>query len=44
LGGITRARERLGYEPVRDVFAKVAVPVADLLTRDAFVGRWRLMV
>lgn len=42
-GGITRARERLGYEPVRDVFGKAAVPVADLLTRDAFVGRWRLM-
>lgn len=42
-GGITRARERLGFEPVRDIFAKVAVPVADWLTRGAFLGPWRLM-
>jgi hypothetical protein len=42
-GGITRARERLGFEPVRDIFATVAVPVADRLTRGAFVGPWRLM-
>ncbi|HEX4099229.1 MAG TPA: transposase domain-containing protein [Pseudonocardiaceae bacterium] len=42
-GGITRARERLGCEPLRDIFAQVAVPVADPLTRGAFLGRWRLM-
>jgi hypothetical protein len=42
-GGITRARERLGYEPLRDIFARVAVPVADQLTRGAFLGPWRLM-
>jgi hypothetical protein len=42
-GGITRARERLGYEPLRDIFAQVAVPVADQLTRGAFLGAWRLM-
>jgi hypothetical protein len=42
-GGITRARERLGFEPVRDIFAWVAVPVADQLTRGAFLGGWRLM-
>jgi Insertion element 4 transposase N-terminal len=36
-GGITRARERLGFEPLRDVFARVAVPVADQLTRGAFL-------
>jgi hypothetical protein len=42
-GGITRARERLGSEPLRDIFARVAVPVADLLTRGAFLGAWRLM-
>ena len=42
-GGITRARERLGFEPLAGVFAKVAVPVADLLTRGAFLGSWRLM-
>ena len=42
-GGITRARERLGYELLRDIFARVAVPVADQLTRGAFLGPWRLM-
>src|SRR5215472_17987562 len=30
-GGITRARERLGFEPVRDIFARAAAPVAGLL-------------
>ena len=42
-GGITQARRRLGAEPVRRVFERVAEPVADLLTRDAWVGSWRLM-
>jgi Insertion element 4 transposase N-terminal len=42
-GGITGARERLGYEPLRDVFSRVAVPVAGQLTRGAFLGPWRLM-
>lgn len=42
-GGITQARRRLGYEPVRGLFAAVAVPVAEALTRGAFVGLWRLM-
>jgi hypothetical protein len=42
-GGITRARERLGVEPLAGIFAQVAVPVADQLTRGAFVGPWRLM-
>jgi hypothetical protein len=42
-GGITRARERLGSEPLAGVFARVAVPVADQLTRGAFAGPWRLM-
>jgi hypothetical protein len=42
-GGLTRARERLGYEPLRDIFAQVAVPVADPLTRGSFAGAWRLM-
>ena len=32
-GGITQARQRLGYEPLRELFAQVAVPVAGLLTR-----------
>jgi hypothetical protein len=42
-GGVTRARERLGFEPLRDIFARIAVPVADQLTRGAFLGGWRLM-
>jgi len=42
-GGITRARERLGAGPLRDIFARVAVPVADQLTQGAFLGPWRLM-
>jgi Insertion element 4 transposase N-terminal/Transposase DDE domain len=42
-GGITRARERLGFEPLAGIFAQVAVPVADQLTRGAFLGPWRLM-
>jgi hypothetical protein len=42
-GGITRARERLGFEPLAGIFARVAVPVADPLTRGALLGPWRLM-
>ena len=30
-------------EPLRELFAKVAWPVAGLLTRSAFLGGWRLM-
>jgi hypothetical protein len=42
-GGITQARQRLGFEPVKELFAQVAVPVAEELTCGAFVGSWRLM-
>ncbi len=42
-GGITQARQRLGHEPLRELFAQVAVPVADLLTRGAFLAGRRLM-
>jgi hypothetical protein len=42
-GGITQARQRLGYEPVKHLFAEVAVPVAEELTRGAWLGPWRLM-
>lgn len=42
-GGITQARARLGFEPVKELFDRVAVPVADELTRGAFLGPWRLM-
>jgi len=42
-GGITQARQRLGYEPLRELFSQVAVPVAAQLTRGAFLAGWRLM-
>ncbi len=42
-GGITQARARLGYEPVAELFATLAVPVAGELTRGAWLGPWRLM-
>ena len=42
-GGITQARQRLGHEPLKELFAQVAVPVADQLTRGAFMGQWRVM-
>jgi hypothetical protein len=42
-GGITQARQRLGPEPLAEVFGQVAVPVAELDTAGAFLGPWRLM-
>jgi hypothetical protein len=42
-GAITQARQRLGPEPVAEVFSQVAEPVADLDTIGAFLGPWRLM-
>jgi len=42
-GGITQARQRLGSAPLRELFSQVAFPVADVMTRGAFLGRWRLM-
>jgi len=42
-GGITQARQRLGPEPMKELFAQVAKPVADMVTAGAFLGRWRLM-
>src|ERR1022692_2749390 len=42
-GGITRARQRLGCEPMRELFSRVAAPVADELTAGAFPGPWRLL-
>jgi hypothetical protein len=42
-GGITQARQRLGYEPMKELFCQVAVPVAEELTAGAFLGPWRLM-
>jgi hypothetical protein len=42
-GGITQARQRLGHEPLAELFSQVAAPVAEELTRGAFLGPWRLM-
>ncbi|WP_370943906.1 transposase domain-containing protein [Amycolatopsis sp. cg5] len=42
-GGITQARQRLGAEPLAEVFDQVAVPVAEEFTQGAFLGSWRLM-
>ena len=42
-GAVTQARQRLGPEPLAEVFGQVAVPVADLDTIGAFLGPWRLM-
>jgi len=42
-GGITQARQRLGHEPLVELFSQVAAPVAEELTRGAFLGPWRLM-
>jgi hypothetical protein len=42
-GGITQARQRLGSQPLEHLFEAVAVPVADTLTRGAWVVGRRLM-
>ncbi len=42
-GGITQARQRLGCEPLKELFSEVAVQVAGEETAGAFLGPWRLM-
>jgi hypothetical protein len=42
-GAVTQARQRLGAEPMAELFAQVAEPVAGMDTGGAFLGRWRLM-
>lgn len=42
-GAISQARRRLGPEPLRVLFERVALPCARRGTRGAWVGRWRLM-
>src|SRR5262249_33330740 len=42
-GGITQARQRLGSEPLAELFSQVAAPVAREETAGAFLGPWRLM-
>ncbi len=37
------ARQRLGAEPMAELFSQVAAPVADMMTPGAFLGPWRLM-
>jgi hypothetical protein len=41
--GITQARKRLGPRVLSEVFEQVAGPVADALTRGAWLRRWRLL-
>jgi transposase IS4-like protein/DDE family transposase len=41
--GITQARARLGFEPVKAVFEQVAEPVAGALTRGAWLAGRRLV-
>ncbi len=40
---ITQARQRLGFEPLRELFDRVAEPVAGPGTRGAWLRSWRLM-
>jgi Insertion element 4 transposase N-terminal len=42
-GAVTQARQRLGAEPVAELFTQVAEPVAGMETEGAFLGPWRLM-
>src|SRR5271155_268276 len=42
-GGITQARQRLGFEPLKELFSQVAAPVAEEDTEGTFLGPWRLM-
>ncbi|MER5918437.1 IS4 family transposase [Streptomyces sp. NPDC001982] len=42
-GGITQARQRLGGQVMAEVFDQVARPVAELLTRGAWLGHRRLV-
>jgi hypothetical protein len=41
--GITQARKRLGSGVLAEVFEQVAAPVATMLTRGAWLRRWRLV-
>jgi hypothetical protein len=40
---ISRARSRLGMEPVKELYDKLVGPVADAQTRGAFYRNWHLM-
>lgn len=40
---LCQARQRLGEAPLRELFERVAVPMASRATTGAWMGRWRLM-
>jgi len=42
-GAVTQARQRLGPEPMAELFSQVAEPVAGMEAEGAFLGPWRLM-
>jgi hypothetical protein len=42
-GAISQARQRLGPEPLRELFERVALPCAQRGTQGAWLGPWRLM-
>lgn len=42
-GAMSQARARLGEAPLRDLFARIAQPLAKEGTPGAWLGRWRLM-
>ena len=41
--GISQARSRLGWEPMRQLHDALVVPIATPQTRGAWSGRWRLV-
>jgi hypothetical protein len=41
--GISQARTRLGWEPLRRLHDEVVRPIADEATKGAWYGRWRLV-
>jgi hypothetical protein len=41
--GISQARTRLGWEPVRRLHDEAVRPIADAATKGAWYGRWRLV-
>jgi len=41
--GISQARTRLGWEPMRRLHDEVVRPIGDVATKGAWYGRWRLV-
>jgi hypothetical protein len=41
--GISQARTRLGWEPMRRLHDEVVRPIAEVATKGAWYGRWRLV-